>query len=90
MRLSECRTGRFCAAVDVHYVGAGGSASASAHARAAVVTAADPTFAVVLLERTIVVADVPAYRPGEFYLRELPPVRAVLASGILAGAWPLR
>jgi len=59
--------------VDVHYIDAG--------ARAAVVTAADPTFAAVLQERTLVVAAVPPfppYRPGEFYLRELPPIRAVL------------
>ncbi|HEX9517764.1 MAG TPA: endonuclease V [Streptosporangiaceae bacterium] len=59
-----------CAALDVHYIDAG--------ARAAVVTAADPTFAAVLQERTLVVSGVPPYRPGEFYLRELPPIRAVL------------
>jgi deoxyribonuclease V len=70
---------RICAAVDVHYAGTSQSASGRARATAAVVTAADPTFAVVLLERTVFVADVPPYRPGEFYLRELPPVRAVLA-----------
>jgi deoxyribonuclease V len=67
-----------CAAVDVHYIDAG--------ARAAVVTAADPTFAAVLQERTLVVPGVPPYppyppyRPGEFYLRELPPIRAVLGA----------
>ncbi len=60
-----------CAAVDVHYLGTGG-------ARAAAVLAADAAFAHVLAERTAVVARVPAYRPGEFYLRELPPLRAVL------------
>jgi len=61
-----------CAAVDVHYPETGG-------ARAAAVLAADAVFAHVLAERTAVVARVPSYRPGEFYLRELPPLRAVLA-----------
>ena len=60
--------GDVCAAVDVHYLSTGG-------ARAAAVLAADAAFAHVLAERTAVV---PApYRPGEFYLRELP-LRAVL------------
>ena len=40
--------------------------------------AADATFARVLGERTMVVAEVAGYRPGEFYQRELPPLRAVL------------
>ena len=60
-----------CAAVDVHYLPAGG-------ARAAAVLAADAAFAHVLAERTAVVPRVAPYRPGEFYLRELPPLRAVL------------
>ncbi len=60
-----------CAAVDVHYLRAGG-------ARAAAVLAADAFFAYVLAERTAVVPQVPPYRSGEFYLRELPPLRAVL------------
>jgi deoxyribonuclease V len=60
-----------CAAVDVHYLRTGG-------AQAAAVLAADAAFAHVLAERTAVVARVPAYRPGELYLRELPPLRAVL------------
>ena len=60
-----------CAAVDVHYLPAGG-------ARAAAVLAADATFAHLLAERTAVVPRVTPYRPGEFYLRELPPLRAVL------------
>ena len=59
-----------CAAVDVHYLKAGG-------ARAAAVLAADAAFAHVLAERTAVVPQVPPYRPGEFYPRELPPLRAV-------------
>ena len=60
-----------CAAVDVHYLSTGG-------ARAAAVLAAEAAFALVLAERTAVVTQVPPYRPGEFYLRELPPLRAVL------------
>jgi deoxyribonuclease V len=60
-----------CAAVDVHYPRNGG-------ARAAAVLAADAAFAHVLAERTAVLPRVPPYRPGEFYLRELPPIRAVL------------
>jgi deoxyribonuclease V len=59
-----------CAAVDAHYLSIGG-------AWAAAVLAADAAFAHVLAERTAVVARVPAYRPDEFYLRELPPLRAV-------------
>src|ERR1700685_1033266 len=59
------------AAVDVHYLSTGG-------ARAAAVLAADAAFAHVLAERTAVIPQVPPYRPGEFYLRELPPLRAVL------------
>jgi hypothetical protein len=60
-----------CAAVDVHYLSTGG-------ARAAAVLAADAVFAHVLAERTTVVPRVAPYRPGEFYLRELPPLRAIL------------
>ena len=63
--------GGVCAAVDVHYLSTGG-------ARAAAVLAADAAFAYVLAERTAVVPRVARYRPGEFYLRELPPLRAVL------------
>ena len=59
-----------CAAVDVHYLDTGG-------ARAAAVLAADAAFAHVPAERTAVVPRVPPCRPGEFYLRELPPLRAV-------------
>jgi deoxyribonuclease V len=60
-----------CAAVDVHYLRTGG-------ARAAAVLAADAAFAHVLAEHTAVLPRVAPYRPGEFYLRELPPLRAVL------------
>jgi deoxyribonuclease V len=59
------------AAADVHYLSSG-------HARAAAVLFSDVTFSAVLAEHTAVLADVPPYRPGEFYLRELPPLRAVL------------
>jgi deoxyribonuclease V len=60
-----------CAAVDVHYLSSGG-------ARAAAVVAGDAAFVDVLAERTSVVPGVLPYRPGEFFLRELPPLRAVL------------
>jgi deoxyribonuclease V len=60
-----------CAAVDVHYPSTGG-------ARAAAVLASDASFAQVLAERTATVPAVPPYQSGEFYLRELPPLRAVL------------
>jgi len=60
-----------CAAVDVHYPRTGG-------ARAAAVLADDAAFAHVLAERTATLPEVPPYRPGEFYRRELPPLRAVL------------
>jgi deoxyribonuclease V len=64
--------GRAFVAVDVHYLGSGG-------ARAAAVVAADDRFSEVVAERTEVLAEVLPYRPGEFYLRELPPIRAVLS-----------
>ena len=60
-----------CVAVDVHYLRTGG-------ARAAAVLAADAAFAHVLAVRIAVLTQVAPYRPGEFYLRELPPLRAVL------------
>ncbi|MGH3151901.1 MAG: endonuclease V [Streptosporangiaceae bacterium] len=60
------------AAVDVHYPSTGG-------ARAAAFLAIDAAFMHVLAERTAMVAQVPAYQSGEFYRRELPPLRAVLA-----------
>jgi len=60
-----------CAAVDVRYLSTGG-------ARAAAVLAADRVFAHVLTERTAEIPQVLPYRPGQFYLRELPPLHAVL------------
>src|SRR5580658_3617539 len=71
METGGCPEFGVCAAVDVHYLGTGG-------ARAAAVLAADAAFAQVLAEHTAVVARVSPYRPGEFYLRELPPLHAVL------------
>ena len=73
-------SGRAFVTVDVHYPGSGG-------ARAAAVVAADARFCEVVAERTQDVAEVAPYRPGEFYLRELPPIRAVLSG--LSGLGPL-
>ncbi len=58
-------------AVDVHYL-------PDARARAAVVAARDPGFSSIACTGTAVVAAEVAYRPGEFYRRELPPLRAVI------------
>jgi deoxyinosine 3'endonuclease (endonuclease V) len=58
-------------AVDVHYLSSGGT-------RAAAVVAADARLSEIVAERTEVLAEVLPYRTGEFYLRELPPIRAVL------------
>jgi deoxyribonuclease V len=71
METGECTEPGVCAAVDVHYMSTGG-------ARAAAVLAADAAFAHTLAERTAVVPRVLPYRPGQFYLRELPPLSAVL------------
>lgn len=60
------------AAVDVYYPSAGG-------ARAALVLAGDRAFGPILAERTAFVPEVAPYRPGRFFERELPPLRAVLA-----------
>jgi deoxyribonuclease V len=72
------------AAADVYYPGSGG-------ARAAAVVAADAAFTHVLAEYTALTPEVLPYRPGEFYLRELPPLRAVLHGipglGLLVGRW---
>ncbi|MFB9235546.1 endonuclease V [Plantactinospora siamensis] len=60
-------------AVDVHYPEAGGAV-------AALVIAADPAFAAIRAEHVATVAEVAAYRPGAFFARELPAMRAVLAA----------
>ncbi len=56
------------AAVDVHYLCSGG-------ARAAAVTAGDPAFSAIQAEWTVLVPAVLPYQPGQFFLRELPPLR---------------
>jgi deoxyribonuclease V len=58
-------------AVDVYYPPSGG-------ARAALVVAAEPTFATVVEERVAWLARVAPYEPGSFFRRELPATRAVL------------
>jgi deoxyribonuclease V len=59
-------------AVDVHYPVAGG-------ATAALVVAADEALSRIIEEHTVHNAVVEPYRPGAFYERELPPLRAVVA-----------
>lgn len=59
------------AAVDVQYLPSG-------EARAALVAAPSAAFAEIVLEKTVVVAEVAPYQPGAFYLRELPCLRALL------------
>jgi deoxyribonuclease V len=65
------KPGQAFAAVDVHYLGAAGC-------RAALVTAADERFAAITGSRVVVVPETAPYQPAQFYLRELPPLRAVL------------
>jgi deoxyribonuclease V len=60
------------AAVDVYYPASGG-------ARAALVLSGDPAFAEICGRRTVIAAHAAPYRPGRFFERELPPLRAVLA-----------
>jgi deoxyribonuclease V len=57
-------------AVDVHY-------PENDAARAALVGYGDARFSEVLTERTVLCAGAEPYRPGEFYRRELPALRAV-------------
>ncbi len=56
-------------AVDVHYGLAG--------ARAALVAATDPRFGTIVSTKSVLLPQAEPYRPGEFYLRELPLLRAV-------------
>jgi len=65
-------TGARFAAVDVYYPETGG-------ARAACVLACDIRYQNVVAEHVATLADVAPYRPGEFFARELPALRAVLA-----------
>ncbi|MGH3209621.1 MAG: endonuclease V [Trebonia sp.] len=60
----------YCAA-DVHYPVSGG-------AQAALVMADDVLFSMITSQRTAFTQDIAPYQPGEFYRRELPPLRAVL------------
>ena len=65
-------------AVDVHYLHGG-------VARAAIVAAGERSFSRVTRTRTTTVRVGAPYRPGEFYLRELPALRSVIpVSGDLA------
>jgi deoxyribonuclease V len=41
--------------------------------------APDAAFSMIVSEKTALVRDVAPYQPGEFYRRELPPMRSVLA-----------
>jgi deoxyribonuclease V len=59
-------------AVDVYYPASGG-------ARAALVVAGDREFARVAARKTAFLPEAAPYRPGQFFQRELPPLRAVLA-----------
>jgi deoxyribonuclease V len=59
------------AAADVQYLPTG-------EARAALVLAADATFASITTEKIVVVPQAAPYVPGEFWRRELPCLRAVL------------
>ena len=64
-------SGAVFVAVDVHYLASGG-------ARAAAVVAANAAFSRLVGDRIALVPDVAPYQPGQFYLRELPPMRAAL------------
>jgi hypothetical protein len=59
-------------AADVHYLRSGG-------ARAAAVIAGDAAFSAVQAEWTVLVPAALPYQPGQFFPRQLPPLRAVLA-----------
>jgi deoxyribonuclease V len=58
-------------AVDVHYLDDDG-------ARAALIEARDQRFSMITRTQTALVGAGARYQPGEFYLRELPPLRAVV------------
>jgi deoxyribonuclease V len=68
---ADGQSGKY-AAVDVYYPASGG-------ARAALVLSGDPAFAEIRAQKTALVPHVAPYRPGRFFERELPPLRAVLA-----------
>jgi deoxyribonuclease V len=56
---------------DVHYLASGG-------ARVAAVVSTDAAFSHVVADRVELVSEVQPYQPGQFYLRELPPLHAAL------------
>jgi deoxyribonuclease V len=60
------------AAVDVHYPASGG-------ARAALVLSGDRAYSEIIAQKTVFVPQAAPYVPGQFFQRELPPLRAVLA-----------
>jgi deoxyribonuclease V len=60
-----------CVAADLHYLPCGG-------ARAAAVVAADAAFSCLAADRIALVTRVEPYQPGQFWRRELPPLRVVL------------
>lgn len=66
-------------AVDVHYL-------PDRRARAALVVCPTANFGEVVEKHTVMVDDVADYRPGNFYERELPPLRALLSE---SGTEPL-
>jgi deoxyribonuclease V len=63
--------GALFVAVDVHYL-------PDSAARAVAVAAGERSFSRVTRTRTAMVRAVAPYKPGKFYLRELPPLRAVI------------
>lgn len=68
---SSSDAGALFVAVDVHYLD-------DVRSRAAMVAARDRRFSVITSSRTAMVPAGAPYQPGEFYLRELPPLRAVI------------
>ena len=71
METGKCPGKGVFVAADVHYLASGG-------ARAAAVVAADAAFSRLVADRVVLVPDAEPYQPGQFWLRELPPLRAVL------------
>ena len=63
------------AATDVQYLPTGA-------ARAALVLAPDAVFSSIIAEETALVPEAAPYVPGEFFRRELPPLRAVLTPAL--------
>jgi len=71
MTESPTDAGALFVAVDVYYLDDG-------RARAAMVAARDERFSLVTWTQTAIVPVNAPYEPGAFYLRELPPLRAVI------------